>query len=1405
VADSNVNLLSFIPIDRRLALARGESLPDRATGAALIADVSGFTPLTERLAAALGPQRGAEVLTRHLDTIYGTLIEPIERYGGSVVSFSGDAITCWFDQDTGRRAIAAALTMRADMQALPPIALPDGPPVHLATKIAVAHGAVRRLAVGDPQAYRLEVLAGRLLDTLSALQAGAEKGEIVVDEPTAKRLAPMLSLAARREVIAGLPAYVVTSLGESVAPSPWLGEALPPLSEAIIRPWIAPAVYERQRFGGGEFLADLRPAVALFVSFAGINYDDDDDAGLLLDAYIRKVQAILARYEGALVNLTMGDKGGYLLAVFGAPVAHDDDAARGIAAALELLTPPPQLGFIRQVRIGLAQGPMYSGAYGCNSRRTYGVQADKTNLAARLMEQAKPGEILCDDEVYRQARRRWAFEMLPALRVKGKAGLIRAYRATGRPAPPAGRGDLPAEVPPLVGRAGELAQLEKLMEALQAGEGGVLAITGEAGIGKSRLVAALVQLARERGLTGLIGAGQSVEQSTAYRAWRDLLTSFFDLDEVADQGERRARIQRASQDLVPRMGARLPLLNDILAVGLPNTPLIEALDPALRHESLAGLVVALFRAWVRERPLIIVLEDAHWLDQLSWQLTLQVARALFMERSPLLLVLVSRGLDEAAAGAEVMAALAPLAAATTIALSSLNPEQTTAVAAQRLGLAADALPEPAAVLIRERAGGNPFFAEELAHALRDRGLIRIEPGDAGMPSRCTVSAELAAVHALLPDTLQGLILSRIDRLPAEQQFTLKIAAVIGRRFAYPPLYDALQHFAAAPQAALTAQLEALAQQELTALEAAEPELTYLFKHIVIHEVAYETLLFAQRRQIHQVVAEWYRARWESELGFTAEESERQAGRAATLLPLLVRHYREAEDPGQERYFARLAGQQSARQYANAEAVQFFSRALTLTPAVDSTGRFELGLARATVYALMGEREGQAQDLKALEALAQGLGAARQAEVRLRQADYHYQTGDYPAACLAAEQAVTLAATAGGAETEARGFLQWGMALWQQAHYAEAQARNDQALAIARHSGLTSIEADCLRQQGVLFDAQADFGAARSSLEAALQLHQAIHDKRGEAKCLNSLGVVAYNQEDYAAANDYYLHSLEIKQEMGDRYGQGITLQNLGIVAGDRGELEPAQAFFERALAVCREIGDREGEASALDGLGTAALRLGDYDAAETHIIQALDISRRIGDRVNESAGLTNLSTLRHALGEHATAYQHSLDALAIAQAIGARYYEAVAWQHVGQGRRHLGQNRLAVEAFQTALDLFAALEKPRFALGPLTGQAASALALGRLDEAAKYVDQILAITASDPTDAASTPINTYLACYRVLASRRDLRAGPVLRQAHDLLQARAGRIADTRKRQQFLQRIPDHRELLLAWQEGARP
>ena len=351
-------------MDRRQAMAEGHDLPTRTRGAALFADISGFTPLTEALVRELGARRGADELTRQLNRVFGALIGELYRYHGSVIGFSGDAITCWLDGDDGLQATACALDMQQAMGQFAAVETPSGSVISLAMKAAVAAGPVRRFQVGDPQIHCMDVLAGATLDRMAAGEHLAEKGEVVVGREALARIADQVRISAWRSDAETSARYgVVTHLCDRtvVATERWLSLGPAALTEAQLRPWILSPVRERLRAGQGRFLAEMRPVVALFLRFGGLDFDHDNAAGTKLDAYVRWVQRVLASYDGYLLRLTIGDKGCYLLATFGALTAHDDDPCRAVAAALDLQSPPPELEYAKAVRIGISQGQVRTG------------------------------------------------------------------------------------------------------------------------------------------------------------------------------------------------------------------------------------------------------------------------------------------------------------------------------------------------------------------------------------------------------------------------------------------------------------------------------------------------------------------------------------------------------------------------------------------------------------------------------------------------------------------------------------------------------------------------------------------------------------------------------------------------------------------------------------------------------------------------------------------------------------------------------------------------------------------------------------------------------------------------------------------------------------------------------------
>lgn len=425
-------VVDYLPMDRRHALAQGQTLPDRCQGTALFADISGFTALTGALANELGRERGAEELVRHLNRVYGALIDQVHRYGGSVVNFSGDAITCWFDVTKSPNqpelsAITCALAMQEAIGEFSHITTAAGTTISFAMKTTVVAGSARRFLVGDPRVHNLEVLAGELLEILALGDLLATKGDVLVHEPISNQFDHLLTVSGfRTDETSGHQFAAISAIKEQATISPWPELSSTALTADQVKSWLQPPIYQAVRGGMSQYISELRPATVLFLGFGGIDYDHDEDAGSKLDGFVRWAQEILRRYHGHMIQLTIGDKGSYFYASFGAPTTNSDHQYQAVQASLDLQAAPEIFKTIKPVHIGLASGQMRVGTYGGSSRRTYGVMGDKANLAARLMEAANEG-IYCDESVYLGARDRINFVDGPTLQLKGIEDPVSVY------------------------------------------------------------------------------------------------------------------------------------------------------------------------------------------------------------------------------------------------------------------------------------------------------------------------------------------------------------------------------------------------------------------------------------------------------------------------------------------------------------------------------------------------------------------------------------------------------------------------------------------------------------------------------------------------------------------------------------------------------------------------------------------------------------------------------------------------------------------------------------------------------------------------------------------------------------------------------------------------------------------
>ena len=514
-------------------------------------------------------------------------------------------------------------------------------------KAAVAIGPVRRFVVGDPNVQLIDVLAGATLDRLAATEQQAHRGEVVLSAETADRLKEQAVIAEWRTDAAGERFAVLQHLiAMAAVPRPWPEVNLDPKLEQQVRHWLLAAVYERESSGQGAFLAELRPAVAMFVRFSGIDYDGDAAARQKLDDYVRWVQGVLTRYEGYLLQLTIGDKGSYLYAAFGAPLAHEDDAARAMAAAQTLRTLPRELNFITTVQIGVSQGRMRVGPCGSSMQRTYGVMGDEVNVAARLMQVAAPRQVIVTKRVADHAAQRFQFRSLGEVSVKGKQETIPIFELAEKRA---GSLDIANQVngstpPPLViGRTDERTILTaRFWKLLSAQASGLVIVSGEAGIGKTRLIEDLRAEARILNVTTFSGAGDAIDKSMPYHAWRSVFSRCLGLDALPDDVDVRREHMLAALESDPEAQRVAPLLNAVLPFDLPDNDLTAQMIGQVRADNTYALLIHLLQRLAESEPLLLLLEDVHWFDSASWALTLAVSRAVH----PLLMVISTRPLSD---------------------------------------------------------------------------------------------------------------------------------------------------------------------------------------------------------------------------------------------------------------------------------------------------------------------------------------------------------------------------------------------------------------------------------------------------------------------------------------------------------------------------------------------------------------------------------------------------------------------------------------------------------------------------------------------------------------------------------------------------------------------------------------
>ncbi len=832
-------LLGYMPRYRRVVFdpksLRIFPSVSSASAAILRSDIVGFTQLTDRMVKS--GIAGTEQLAEFMNQVINRMAEIAWALGGELVSWEGDAGTfVWFSQgglsldEATVLAIQAASIIHREAESW----LVDAAPVRF--RSAVACGSLSHYEIGGKNDEWRAVLAGPALSDVSSAEKTAAPGQTVISG------AAFLLVGARCQYISldGGLARVVGVVWPASPPEarPACGDIpLGVLRKAV--PQILLGGGHKPSMWSGEF----RLVTVAYIALRHPDYASPEDTLATMHDAAQRVQSCLARFEGQIYEIIASESGITFIAVFGCPPwSHEDDAARAVRAALTLHREWGALGMT--VSTGIATGRIFCGIFQTKvNGAVLALVGPIMNLAARLM-QLNAG-VVCDEETRRTGRqfsRILARELAPRI-IKGKPEPITAFAAYdvgGLNLRTRGVQELA-----VIGRERELAALSQGLEKARAGIGAVVVLEGDAGIGKTTLINHATAEASDSGLIVLAGAGDSTDQTTAYLAWRRVILDLIahsDLPIPAAAGRPSSpgptidNVQDRPEESILRLGAfagLAPLLEDMLGLDVVDNGETALLRGQARADAVNRLLQDLLHEAAKSLPIIVVIDDLHWLDPTSLSLFADLAGS----RAPLLLLGATRGPD---ANPAVRERLAQVEDVQWLRGEPMNAEETGRLLARTLG--ARQADGDLALMFRDRTGGNPLFVEELSRMAFANRLLFI---DGVVQARSSVAAAKGKLDDILerqglPGTIEGVIRRRLDGLSHQDVSVLRAASVVGHSFNRDLC-------AVGVPALMPAEVER-SLAALIGLGVVEPSGDgpdeFVFRHEVLRDVVYNTMSFA---------------------------------------------------------------------------------------------------------------------------------------------------------------------------------------------------------------------------------------------------------------------------------------------------------------------------------------------------------------------------------------------------------------------------------------------------------------------------------------------------------------------------------------------------------------------------------
>ncbi|MCH8310549.1 MAG: AAA family ATPase, partial [Chloroflexi bacterium] len=846
----------------------------------------------------------------------------------------------------------------------------------------------------------------------------------------------------------------------------------------------------------------------------------------------------VARYEGTVARL-MGDG---ILAFFGAPIAHEDDPQRAILAGLDILDGVTEFreelrdeyGMEFNVRVGINTGPVVVGEVGSELAGEYTAMGDAVNLAARMEQTAGPGMIQISEDTKQLVAPLFDLESLGKIEVKGKTEPVSTYRVLRPKATPGRLRGIEGLTAPLIGRSQEFESLKALLVQTREGRGGIASLIGEAGLGKSRL---LEELQAEWGddSTWILGRAVSYDATRPYSVFQDRVLKVFGVEDRDSPEVIRQKIGIPPQGFPSQLHATVARAVEVLLEIRGDTD-SRRLQSGDLKDQVYDAYHQMWHATASRAPTVMVLDDMHWSDQASADLLIDLLP--LVEEVPLFILCAYRPERQSPAWRFKQTSEAEYPHLyTEIVLSPLSDEDSNTLVDSLLAISD--LPDQTRSIILQKTDGNPFFVEEVVRSLIDSGAVyRDEDAGIWRATREVVSIEI-------PDNLQGLIMSRMDRLDPEARRAIQMASVIGRNFQRSVLEAVWDS-----EASLDRQLSTLQRAGLVIETARTPEREYAFRHELTRDAAYASILRRRRRQFHRGVAN-------AMADIFTDRIEEQAHR-------LAHHFGEAMDNETAMKYSIIAGDHALRMHANDEAADHYGRAIQLAKTMDVSPETLLHLCASRVNALQeaARFEDLVEHCKEFEAIAlERSDTALELAALIPQAIVH----STPTAIQDQQKGeeitlrvLELARSVSNHRAESKAL--WLLLLlgsYGGSHLDKAAEYGEQSLAIAREHGFIEEEAFTLNDLGRAYHQMGDPEHALKLILEAQDLWVQMDTKPMLIDSYIATAMIFYESGNLAKCLETAENAVEMSQEIGNLWGRSGALAVTLLPLLDRGEIERA--------------------------------------------------------------------------------------------------------------------------------------------------------------------------------------------------------------------------------------------------------